>query len=88
MGHLGRDNQEKEVHGASVAPVGGDWSVGPAEPWPQGNPTHQARLRQGNFLMKDENQGPSTGWGTGMKRDNKVFPRSRSCCSQVINTLV
>lgn len=80
--HLGRPP------GASVAPAGGDWSVGPAEPWPQVNPAHQARLRQGNFLMKDENRGPSMGWRTGMKRDNKVFPRSRSCRSQVINTLV
>lgn len=64
------------------------WPVGPTEPWPQVSPAHQARLRQGNFLTKDENRGPSTGWRTGMKRDNKVFPRSRSCRSQVINTLV
>lgn len=44
--HLGR-----RPGGASVAPDGGDWSVGPAEPWPQVNPAHQARLRQG---MKTE----------------------------------
>lgn len=37
-----------------------DWSGGPAEPWPWVIPAHQARLRWGGSLMKDENQGPRT----------------------------
>lgn len=59
-----------------MAPAGGDWPVGPAEPQPQVSPAHQARLRQGNFLIKDENRGPSSSpvenWRTGMKRDNSL----------------
>lgn len=60
-GHWWGNQEEREAPGASAVPSGRGWSVGGAEPWLWVITARQARLRLGNSLIKDENQGLRTG---------------------------